>query len=117
MLVLAVGFLYSVGALAPRAPPPSESLTMSYPASRPRRLRRTPALRALVRETILTPRDFVYPIFVCPGRNVRVPIASMPGQARLSPDLAAAEAKRLHDELGVASVLLFGIPEHKDAVG
>ncbi|HRE91917.1 MAG TPA: porphobilinogen synthase [Myxococcota bacterium] len=88
---------------------------MSYPASRPRRLRRTPALRALVRETILTPRDFVFPIFVHAGKNLKTPITSMPGQFRLSPDLAGEEAKRLYD-LGVVSVLLFGIPEHKDAV-
>lgn len=88
---------------------------MSYPASRPRRLRRTPALRALVRETSLSPRDFVFPIFVHAGKNLKTPIASMPGQFRLSPDLAGQEAKRLYD-LGVVSVLLFGIPEHKDAV-
>ncbi len=89
---------------------------MSYPASRPRRLRKTPALRALVRETVLHPKDFVYPLFVVAGRGVSQPIASMPGQRRLSPDLAAEEARRVFD-LGVQAVLLFGIPEHKDAVG
>jgi len=83
---------------------------------RPRRLRRTPALRALVRETRLHPSMFVAPLFVCPGSGVREPIASMPGQARLSPDLAAEEAARLA-ELGVGGVILFGLPETKDAFG
>lgn len=89
---------------------------MSYPASRPRRLRRTPALRTLVRETVLAPKDFIYPLFVVPGRGVRQAIGSMPGQSRYSPELAAEEARRAWD-LGVQAVLLFGIPEHKDAVG
>jgi porphobilinogen synthase len=85
-------------------------------AIRPRRLRRTPALRALVRETRLDPAMFVAPLFVRPGSGVREPIASMPGQARLSPDLAAEEAARLA-ELGVGGVILFGLPEAKDAFG
>ncbi len=83
---------------------------------RPRRLRRTPALRALVRETRLDPAMFVAPLFVRPGSGVREPIASMPGEARLSPDLAAEEAARLA-ELGVGGVILFGLPEAKDALG
>ena len=83
---------------------------------RPRRLRRTPALRALVRETRLDPAMFVAPLFVRPGRGVREPIGSMPGQARLSPDLAADEAARLA-ELGVGGVILFGLPEAKDPFG
>ena len=83
---------------------------------RPRRLRRTPALRALVRETRLHPSMLVAPLFVRPGSGVREPIASMPGQARLSPDLAAEEAARLA-ELDVGGVLLFGLPESKDALG
>jgi porphobilinogen synthase len=85
-------------------------------AIRPRRLRRTPALRALVRETRLHRSMLVAPLFVRPGSGVREPIASMPGQARLSPDLAAAEAARL-GELGVGGVILFGLPETKDALG
>ncbi|MFO0746673.1 MAG: porphobilinogen synthase [Myxococcota bacterium] len=89
---------------------------MSYPSSRPRRLRKSPGLRALVRETSLSVRSFVYPMFVVPGRGVRQPIASMPGQSRFSPDAAAEEVKRLQD-LGISSVLLFGIPDHKDALG
>jgi porphobilinogen synthase len=85
-------------------------------AIRPRRLRRTPALRALVRETRLHPSMLIAPLFVRPGSGVRQPIASMPGQARLSPDLAAEEAGRLA-ELGVGGVILFGLPEAKDALG
>jgi len=89
----------------------SRSLTV-----RPRRLRRTPALRALVRETRLDPSMLVAPIFVRPGRAVREPIASMPGVARLSADVAADEAERLAD-LGIGGVILFGLPEAKDAFG
>ena len=81
-----------------------------------RRLRRTEALRALVRETTLDPGDFVYPIFVAHGRGLREEIASMPGQFRLSPDMLAAEAKELRS-LGIGAVLLFGIPRTKDDVG
>jgi porphobilinogen synthase len=83
---------------------------------RGRRLRRTPSLRALARETHLSLDQIVAPIFVCPGTQVRDAIASMPGHARLSPDLAAQEAAELAD-LGVRSVLLFGIPATKDARG
>jgi porphobilinogen synthase len=85
-------------------------------AVRPRRLRRTPALRALVRETRLHPSMLVAPLFVRPGSGVREPIASMPGHARVSPDLAAGEAARLA-ELGVGGVILFGLPGSKDAFG
>lgn len=85
-------------------------------AGRPRRLRRTAPLRALVRETRLHPERFVYPIFVRPGRGVREPIPSMPDQHRLSVDQLAPEADDLR-RLGVSSVLLFGLPEAKDAAG
>jgi porphobilinogen synthase len=81
---------------------------------RPRRLRRTEALRALVRETRLSPSGFVAPLFVRTGRGVREPIASLPGVARLSADEAAREADMLA-ALGVRAVLLFGLPEAKDA--
>jgi porphobilinogen synthase len=81
-----------------------------------RRLRRTPALRSLVRETRLHPSMLVAPLFVRPGVGVREPIGSMPGQARLSPDLAVEEAARLAD-LGVGGVILFGLPESKDSAG
>jgi porphobilinogen synthase len=86
------------------------------PTDRPRRLRRTPALRALVRETRLDPAMLVAPLFVRPGNGVREPISSLPGVARLSPDEAAAEAARLA-ELGVGATILFGLPAEKDPVG
>jgi len=87
---------------------------MGFPVDRPRRLRRSEAIRALVRETDLSPGDLVYPLFVCPGRKVRQEIRSMPGQYNLSVDEAAAEAQEAH-ALGVPAVILFGIPETKDA--
>jgi len=99
---------------APPSLAPTAS-TASLPV-RPRRLRRTPALRALVQETRLHPSMLVAPLFVRPGSGVREPIASMPGQARLSPDLAAREAAHLA-ELGVGGVILFGLPEAKDSLG
>jgi porphobilinogen synthase len=99
------------------APATTGSMTAgATPVTRPRRLRRTPALRALVRETRLHPSMLVAPLFVHPGTRRREPIGSMPGQARLSPDLAADEAARLA-ELGVGGVMLFGLPEAKDAFG
>lgn len=100
------------------AAPPSSALAAT-PVSVPvrlRRLRRTPALRALVRETRLHPSMFVAPLFVQPGVNRRHPIGSMPGQARLSADLVAEEAARLA-ELGVGGIILFGLPECKDPMG
>jgi porphobilinogen synthase len=83
---------------------------------RPRRLRRTAALRNLVRETRLHPSMLVAPIFVCPGVGVREPIGSMPGVERLSPDLAAEEAAALA-ALGVGGILVFGLPRAKDPFG
>jgi porphobilinogen synthase len=83
---------------------------------RGRRLRRTPALRAIATETRLAADQLVAPLFVVPGDGVREPIGSMPGHARLSPELAAQEAESLAS-LGVRSVLLFGIPARKDAQG
>ncbi|MEX2445816.1 MAG: porphobilinogen synthase, partial [Dehalococcoidia bacterium] len=84
--------------------------------TRTRRTRRTETLRALVRETRLDPAQFVYPLFVTHGTDVRAPITSMPGQYQLSVDQLAAEARELAG-LGVRAVLLFGIPATKDAVG
>ncbi|MCB9731150.1 MAG: porphobilinogen synthase [Deltaproteobacteria bacterium] len=89
---------------------------MAYPESRPRRLRQSEALRSMVRETWLRPSDFMWPLFVVPGKGVRQPIASMPGQARLSPDLVVEEVRKAW-ALGVRSVILFGLPEAKDPVG
>ena len=98
--------------------PPSATPTRSTASLpvRPRRLRRTPALRALVRETRLHPSMLVAPLFVQPGRGRRDAIGSMPGQARLSADLAAEEAALLA-ELGVGGVILFGLPESRDPLG
>ena len=89
---------------------------MSFPTTRLRRLRQTPVLRNLVRETILTRDDLVMPLFVCPGTNVRIPISSMPGNFNLSVDLLVEECRRLYG-LGIQAILLFGIPEHKDEHG
>jgi porphobilinogen synthase len=88
---------------------------MGFPATRLRRLRRTGALRSLVRETRLTPESFVYPLFVCPGEGVRKEVRSMPGVFNLSVDEAVREAKDSHS-LGVPAVILFGLPEEKDEV-
>ena len=108
---------------APPAPTQSPTTTAGArperPAAgpiRPRRLRRTEALRSLVRETRLHPAMFVAPLFVQPGVGVRAPIGSMPGVDRLSPDVAADEVERLAD-LGVGGVILFGLPKGKDALG
>jgi porphobilinogen synthase len=87
---------------------------VTHPVHRGRRLRRTEGLRAIARETRIAPDQLVAPLFVHEG--VRHPIGSLPGHARLSPDLAAAEAAALA-ALGVGSVLLFGIPSRKDAEG
>ena len=89
---------------------------MSFPVTRLRRLRQTPVLRNLVRETILTRDDLVMPLFVCPGTKVNNPIKSMPGNSQLSVDLLVEECRRLYG-LGIQAVLLFGIPEHKDEHG
>ena len=89
---------------------------MSFPVTRMRRLRRTPAMRALVRETRLSPDRFIAPLFVRRGSGLREEIASLPGVHRLSPDEAVVEAQALR-ALGVPAVILFGIPERKDETG
>ncbi len=94
----------------------TEPNTAAAGAFRGRRLRRTASLRALVRETRLHPSMLMQPLFVRPGTGVREPIASMPGQHRLSVDELAREADRLL-QAGVTSVLLFGLPDTKDAEG
>src|ERR687889_1889362 len=86
---------------------------MPFPIQRLRRTRRTAGLRGLVRETELSPGDFIYPIFVTVGEDVRNPVSSMPGVFQLSINHAVAEAKRAHG-LGIPAVLLFGIPKEKD---
>jgi porphobilinogen synthase len=89
---------------------------MSFPVERPRRLRRNEAIRSLVRETRLSTSGFVYPMFVCPGKNVRNPIGSMPGVAQQSVDKFLEECREV-EQLGIPAVMLFGIPEKKDARG
>ncbi|MGH7965035.1 MAG: porphobilinogen synthase [Candidatus Binatia bacterium] len=89
---------------------------MPFPAYRARRLRRNENFRRLVRETKLSVDDLIMPLFVVPGSRVTQPITSMPGIAQLSIDRAVEECKAIRD-LGIPGVILFGIPEHKDAVG
>src|SRR6266545_4225921 len=89
---------------------------MPFPQERPRRMRRTEALRSLVRETELSPGDLVWPLFAVPGERVRNAVKSMPGVFQLSVDELVAEAQAGF-EAGVRSVILFGVPEEKDAVG
>jgi porphobilinogen synthase len=89
---------------------------MTFPVQRPRRLRRTPVLRKMVRETELSPSDFIYPLFVCPGKGVRAEIGAMPDCYRLSVDETVAEGQELLT-LGVPAVILFGLPPSKDAEG
>jgi porphobilinogen synthase len=89
---------------------------MSFPETRMRRLRRTESLRALVRETSIEPGDLIYPLFICPGEGVRKPIGSMPGVFNLSLDEAVKEAEEVAG-LGIAGLLLFGLPESKDEHG
>jgi porphobilinogen synthase len=115
--------LESVSANSSRAqiaeawPPSGQgALRLAPGAHRPRRLRRTAALRDLVRETTLAPDDLVYPLFVVPGEGVRRPIVSMPGIDQLSVDALGGEAREL-DALGIKAVLLFGIPAEKDPQG
>ena len=87
-----------------------------FPLARPRRLRRTPAMRDLVRETTLDPGDFVYPLFVRQGHGIKTEIASMPGNYHFSVDRLVDEVGQARED-GVRAVLLFGIPERKDDQG
>ena len=89
---------------------------MPFPTHRLRRLRRNERLRNLVRETRLSPESMIYPIFVCPGENVRKEVSSMPGQFNLSIDYAVKVARDA-EAAGIAGILLFGIPEEKDELG
>ena len=89
---------------------------MSFPIQRPRRLRRNENIRRMVRETHLSVDDLVMPLFIVPGSGVENPIGSMPGISQLSVDRAVEECKSIRD-LGVPGVILFGIPDEKDAVG
>jgi porphobilinogen synthase len=89
---------------------------MAYPETRLRRLRHSPAIRDMVRETRLSPEDLVMPLFARPGTGIKNPVSSMPGIFQMSPDVLAAYATDLHRR-GVRAVLLFGIPDHKDETG
>ena len=89
---------------------------MAFPETRMRRLRRTPQLRAMVRETRVTPNNLMMPLFLVPGKKVKKEISSLPGLFHLSVDSAVEEAKKIRD-LGIPSVLLFAIPESKDSHG
>jgi porphobilinogen synthase len=89
---------------------------MSYPDERPRRLRRSERLRAMVRETTLTPASLIYPLFVTPGSGVRREIPSLPGCYHLSVDQVVREAEVV-EKLGIGGVILFGLPSAKDPVG
>lgn len=84
-----------------------------FPINRPRRLRQHPQLRRMVQETVLTARDFIYPMFAVPGTSVAKEVVSMPGVFQLSIDKIVDEAKEVYD-LGIPAVILFGIPETKD---
>ena len=103
------GNIRSLPAPAARIP------VMAFPATRLRRLRRTETLRALVRETQLTPESLVYPLFICPGTGIRKEVRSMPGVFNLSVDEAVKEVRETR-ALGVLSIILFGLPEKKDEV-
>jgi len=89
---------------------------MPYPEERLRRLRRTGALRAMVRETVLHPDDLIYPLFIVEGKGLVEEVASMPGISRFSPDRLAPEIEEIIS-LGIPSVILFGIPKKKDPSG
>jgi len=86
---------------------------MQFPEYRPRRLRKNESFRKLIRETALSVNDFIYPLFVVPGKDVKNPVASMPGVFQQSADLLVKEVQRL-ESLGIPAILLFGIPEKKD---
>jgi len=89
---------------------------MSFPIERPRRLRRSEAIRSLVRETRLSTAGFVYPMFVCPGNGVRNEVRSMPGVFQQSVDKFIEECREV-EQLGIPAIILFGLPEKKDARG
>ncbi|MGA8101289.1 MAG: porphobilinogen synthase [Candidatus Acidiferrales bacterium] len=89
---------------------------MTFPSHRPRRLRRTAALRNMVRETRLGIEGLIYPMFVCPGNNVRREVSSMPGIFQQSVDQAVEECREVAG-LGIPAIILFGLPEKKDETG
>jgi len=94
----------------------SKFIQPGFPVTRLRRLRKTASLRDMFRETSLSPADFIYPLFIVEGENVKKEISSMPAQYQLSIDNAFRECEELR-KLGVNSIILFGIPNEKDEVG
>ena len=89
---------------------------MSFPQTRLRRLRKTKNLRRLLAEHSLSVDDVIFPLFICPGSKVKKEISSMPGIFQISPDQVISECQEIVD-LGIPGVLLFGLPEYKDAEG
>jgi len=87
-----------------------------FPQTRLRRLRYNPLIREMVQETELSVKDFIYPLFVCPGEKIKKPVGSMPEVYQISIDVLVEECKEVAD-LGIPAVILFGIPSHKDEVG
>jgi porphobilinogen synthase len=88
----------------------------NYPTKRLRRLRYNPTVRDMIRETVLTKSDLIYPLFVVPGKGIKNEVKSMPGVYQMSIDILIEECKEV-EKLGIPAVILFGIPEHKDEVG
>ncbi len=89
---------------------------MDKPYYRPRRLRKNETIRSMVRETRLSPLNFIYPLFVCPGEDIKKEVSAMPGNFNMSVDLIVKECQRVKS-LGIPAVLLFGLPPSKDEVG
>ncbi|MBN2443798.1 MAG: porphobilinogen synthase [Spirochaetales bacterium] len=89
---------------------------MAYPITRMRRLRRNEILREMIRETHLSVKDLIFPLFVCPGKGIKKEISSMPGNYRMSVDVLVETCKEIRD-LGIPGIILFGIPEKKDELG
>jgi len=89
---------------------------MILPYRRPRRLRANKNIRSMVRETTLSVNDFIYPLFVTEGKDIKNPIISMPGNYQYSIDILITEVKEVYN-LGIPAIILFGIPTHKDATG
>jgi len=89
---------------------------MAFPVDRPRRLRKNETMRSMVRETTLSPANFIYPLFVCEGEGIKKPIGSMPDVYQMSVDMLVEECKEV-EALGISAIILFGIPAFKDAHG
>lgn len=89
---------------------------MAFPVDRPRRLRKNETMRRMIRETTLSAADFIYPLFVCEGENIKKPVGSMPEVYQMSVDVLVQECKEV-EALGISAVILFGIPAFKDAEG